>query len=47
MVSDTATSAQERVYKLRNDFQKQLHNPYRHMKAEGGHIVSDNEFFYI
>jgi hypothetical protein len=45
MGADAATSAQERVFKLRNEFQKQLHNPYRHMKGEGGHIVSDNKFF--
>jgi hypothetical protein len=35
-----ASDAQKRIFELRKDYLKQLHNPYRHMTAEGGHIVS-------
>lgn len=40
-----ATEAQERVFKLRNEFQRQTQNPYRHMKGEGGSVVSFQPFF--
>lgn len=39
------TEAQLKVFTLRNEFQKQVHNPYRHMKGEGGFVVSLFTFF--
>lgn len=35
-----ATPQQQRVLELRKEYMTKLHNPYRHMTAEGGHVVS-------
>lgn len=40
MGSDGTSDAQKRVLELRKEYLKKLHNPYRHMTNEGGHVVS-------
>lgn len=37
---DGSTDQQKRVLELRKEFLQKLHNPYRHMTGEGGHVVS-------
>ncbi|CRK99831.1 CLUMA_CG013139, isoform A [Clunio marinus] len=38
MSSEQISSKQKRVIELRNEYLKQINNPYRHMTAEGGHV---------
>lgn len=40
MSAEGISDKQKRVLELRKEYLKKLHNPYRHMTAEGGHIVS-------
>lgn len=42
-----ASEQQQRVLELRKEYLKQLHNPYRHMTSEGGHVVSDSWLYLI
>lgn len=44
MVAEGASGPQKRVLELRKEYMRQLENPYRHMTAEGGHIVSFTNF---
>lgn len=46
MGADGPSEAQKRVFALRNEFQRQTQNPYRHMKAEGGTVVSFHIFLH-
>jgi hypothetical protein len=40
MGAEALTEAQKRVLSLRKEHMTKLYNPYRHMTAEGGHVVS-------
>lgn len=40
MVAEGVSDAQKRVLSLRKEFMHKFQNPYRHMTAEGGHVVS-------
>lgn len=42
MSTEVVSETQKRVLELRKEYLKKLHNPYRHMTAEGGHIVSSS-----
>lgn len=44
MGAEGVSEAQKRVLSLRKEYLQKLHNPYRHMTAEGGHVVS---FFWF
>ena len=44
MSSEGVTPAQKRVLELRKEYLTKVHNPYRHMTAEGGHVVSFHKF---
>lgn len=44
MGAEGASDPQKRVLELRKEYMRQLNNPYRHMTAEGGHVVSFTKF---
>lgn len=44
MGAEGVSEAQKRVMAIRKEYLQKVNNPYRHMTAEGGHVVSLCDF---